>query len=256
LAAWRWRRVAAIVFYPNVRPALASARRDYGIPPAWQRALTWMREATPDPFGDPNHYWSRASDDGPRAAYAVMNWWDYGYWLMRIAHRVPVSNPTQNAATLAARFFTETDPAAAMTLLRDTRSRYILTGAEMPLRTATDPSPWQQWFPAMTQWADRPQSRYYDAFAQRRPSGELATIVVFYPAYYETMASRLYLFGGAAVTPRNSTWVMTWERRTDAQGARIARLFARGRSRPTPTPRRSPSRSVRGIIASSASIRC
>jgi dolichyl-diphosphooligosaccharide--protein glycosyltransferase len=223
--------VSAIVFYPNVRPALAGARRDYGMPSAWQRAFTWMRTSTPDPFGDPNHYWSRASDGGPRAAYAVMNWWDYGYWLMRVAHRVPVSNPTQAGASEAARFYTETDPAAAVAMLRTAHARYILTGEELPMRASAGGGVWQQWFPSIVEWAGHPQSRYYETFLRRDGNGTLTPVVVFHPAYYESMAIRLYLFGGGEATPHHSTSVIGWERRSIGGGRSYreivdARVFA------------------------------
>ena len=31
----------------------------------------------------------------PTSAYSVMAWWDYGYWIVDVARRIPVTNPTQ-----------------------------------------------------------------------------------------------------------------------------------------------------------------
>ncbi|GAI14766.1 unnamed protein product, partial [marine sediment metagenome] len=38
----------------------------------------------------------------PESSYSVMSWWDYGHWITRIAHRIPISNPFQQGASLSA----------------------------------------------------------------------------------------------------------------------------------------------------------
>ena len=47
--------------------------RALAVPPEWQEALTWLRENTPE--------------DGETK---IMTWWDYGYWILDLAQRVPV----------------------------------------------------------------------------------------------------------------------------------------------------------------------
>ncbi|MFI5179385.1 MAG: STT3 domain-containing protein [Vicinamibacterales bacterium] len=200
--------VAAVVFYPNVIPALNAVRADFGVPSAWREGLQWMRASTPEPFGDAQRYWSSNGPEQP--AYTVMNWWDYGYWVMRLAHRVPVANPTQSGATEAAQFFAETDETAALKILRAHHARYVLTGQELPARVVPDPSPWQRWFQGLIVWANQPSTRYLDSFMQRDSAGRLGAVMVFYPDYYRSMTMRLYQFGGAAVVPRNSTWAITF----------------------------------------------
>jgi len=69
-------------------------------------SLTWLRENTQDPFGNPNFYYELReplppgeSYDYPESAYGVMAWWDYGYWISRIAHRLPNANPIRKGST-------------------------------------------------------------------------------------------------------------------------------------------------------------
>jgi len=59
---------SSLVSYGRGNPASRVA-----VGPEWQEALTWLRENTPE--------------DGENK---VMTWWDYGYWILDVAHRVPV----------------------------------------------------------------------------------------------------------------------------------------------------------------------
>ena len=63
-----------------------------------------------------------------------MNWWDYGYLITQRARRVPVANPTQERATVAANFFVETDEARALAQLHDAHARYVVADWELPFR--------------------------------------------------------------------------------------------------------------------------
>ncbi len=211
-ATWRSRAavvvVSAAVFYPNVTPAIGAAERDYGMPPVWHDAMQWMRTATPEPFGDPDAYFEPLTGR-MTPTYSVMGWWDYGYWLMRDAHRVPLTNPTQLGAGAAGAFFSATDAVDAFAKLRGTGARYILTGEEMPMRNFEEPGhPWQRWFPAMALWADRPVAQYYEAFYQRSPDGTVAPTFMYYPDYFRSMAIRLYQYGGQATAQQSPTAVI------------------------------------------------
>jgi len=200
--------VSAIVFYPNVPAAIEAARRNYGMPPAWHGAMTWMRDATPEPFGNPEAYTQQIAES-IRPAYAVMNWWDYGYWLMRDAHRVPLANPTQFGAADAGAFFTATDPAAAFAKLRAAGARYILTGEELPMRNSAAPGrAWQRWFPAMAVWAGRPTRQYFEPLYQQNPDGTTSPAMVYYPDYFRSMTMRLYRYGGRAADQESATAVI------------------------------------------------
>ena len=94
--------VAGAVIAPNLVPAALTTTRAGGMPKYWFDAMLWLRDNTPQPFGDAGYYYARYGHENPPAAFTIMNWWDQGYWIVQTAHRVPVSNPTQSAAPVAA----------------------------------------------------------------------------------------------------------------------------------------------------------
>jgi len=69
----------------------------------WYNTLVWLRENSPEPFDDPEAYYNLYVAREP--GYGVLSWWDYGHWIIEVAHRVPVSNPFQQGAVEAAKFF-------------------------------------------------------------------------------------------------------------------------------------------------------
>ena len=69
----------------------------------WYNTLVWLRGNSPEPFDDPEAYYNLYVAREP--GYGVLSWWDYGHWIIEVAHRVPVSNPFQQGAVEAAKFF-------------------------------------------------------------------------------------------------------------------------------------------------------
>jgi len=127
-------------------------------------------------------------------------WWDYGYWITRIGHRVPNANPAQNAEAVK----------RVASLLLSTGDDYrgqvdILKSGYVVLDNATALGK----FYAVASWSGKTSSDYFGAY--RVPDKEgYKTIVLFYPAYYETLVSRLYSFNGEAVMPER-TVVITYK---------------------------------------------
>jgi len=96
--------IGLILFYPPLNASLASAKYPGGPPYDWYESLTWMRKNTPEPISyyelyqmpEMNKTTGRIEDyNYPPEAYGVISWWDYGHWITRIAHRIPVANPFQ-----------------------------------------------------------------------------------------------------------------------------------------------------------------
>ncbi|MHC1564944.1 MAG: hypothetical protein ACXQS6_01305, partial [Candidatus Syntropharchaeales archaeon] len=98
--------IFVVIFYPPIftprTGALDSARYTGGPQTDWYESLTWMRENTPDFATDSFNYYTLYPDiprgedyPYPSNAYGVMSWWDYGHWITRIAHRIPIANPFQ-----------------------------------------------------------------------------------------------------------------------------------------------------------------
>lgn len=181
----------------------------------WQSALTWMKDNTPAPMGDDDAYFGlyEAPAAGeefvyPESAYSVTSWWDYGYWISRIAHRIPSVNPSQAAEPIrkVAGFFLNQDAQAASEAMADLNSRYIIIDDDMPLDK----------FWAIVTWNEGRQNDYSEVYGVQY-GGELIPVKLFYPAYYETMVVRLYNFDAEAVTEVLPV-VITYEIRTQSGG--------------------------------------
>ncbi|MBA7477561.1 hypothetical protein ES707_12972 [subsurface metagenome] len=162
-----------VVFAPNVlfptpakSPTISTARAvRYAPSDAWVSSLSWMRENTPDPFdnpdayyqlgtsgkyasltslmrfypnptGDPDYYYQLGSSyPYPESAYGVMAWWDYGYWITRIARRIPNANPGQDPRAVAdvASFFISQDEQSASEVMQELGSAYVVIDYETAL---------------------------------------------------------------------------------------------------------------------------
>lgn len=216
--------VAGLAVAPNLVPAALTTTRAGGMPGYWAAAMEWLRTSTPEPFDEPGYYLSRYGDTNPRASYTVMNWWDQGYWLVQAAHRVPVSNPTQGGAPVAGAFLTATDEAAALAMLQAERARYVLVDWEMPFRDAGGGALAGR-FQNLADWAGIPTSRFYSlCYTRERDTDPWAPAWIYTEAYYQTMAYRLMVLGGAPAAPVDNTWVVRRQQRRDGDGREFCEI--------------------------------
>jgi dolichyl-diphosphooligosaccharide--protein glycosyltransferase len=161
--------------------------------PEWWQTLTWLRRKTPEPLGDAAA-WTRftpAIRPGtfpyPPQAYGVVVWWDFGYWVEYIARRIPSSNGTQAGVAETARFYLESNAAAAMQTLDRLGARYVIVDPQVggaDRGTA---------FNAIAPWIGRNPLRYDQVFMDQGQE-----VRVYLPTYYRSMAFRLYIFEGQA----------------------------------------------------------
>ena len=203
-----------LAFFPNIGPAMTAAREARHAPSdAWCGSLSWLKENTPDPFGNPNFYYELheppppgESYNYPESAYGVMAWWDYGYWITRIAHRLPNTNPSQprEATTNVACFFLSQDEDSADEIIQKLDSSYVI----IDYKTTTSK------FWAIATWAGREEAEFSDVYYLPQ-EGKL--IPLFYPEYYRSLSSRLYNFDGKAVAPESSL-VISYEERVSREG--------------------------------------
>ncbi|HWI20920.1 MAG TPA: STT3 domain-containing protein [Vicinamibacterales bacterium] len=219
--------VAGVVIAPNLMPAALTTTRAGGMPQYWFDAMEWLKTKTPEPFASPGYYLGPYGKTNPQASYTIMNWWDQGYWIVQTAHRVPVSNPTQNNAPEAASFLTATDESAALEILARHRAKYALLDFELPFRDGADGS-LQGRFQNLADWAGIPTSRFYSlCFSRRNESEGWQPTWIYREAYYQSMAYRLMVLGGGAVDPANNTWVVQIQERTDTSGRRFCEVANR-----------------------------
>ena len=204
-----------LAFYPNIGVAIY----DWVKPPSgdsvsadWHESLVWMKDHTPDPFNNPDFYYelyqrppAGEAYQYPASAYGVMSWWDYGYFITYLAHRIPNANPGQAGAPDAALFFTAQDEASGSQMLDNLGSRYVIIDYYMAIRTLYGGK-----FSAMVVWAGKDQSQFYDVFYQQNTdTGTLEAVMYYYPEYYQSMCSRLYFFGGQEWVPQQ-TLAISW----------------------------------------------
>ena len=219
-----------LAFWPNTGPfpngdgktiAIAKEAR-FAPSDAWCSSLSWLKENTPDPFGDPDFYYQLheppppgESYNYPESAYGVMAWWDYGYWITRIAHRIPVVNPGQPRVpvTNVARFFTSQDEDSANEIIQEMDSSYVILDYETAF---IDPNTASGKFWAVILWAGKEQTEFASIYLWP-DENRLIPRLLFHPEYYRSLSTRLYNFDGKAVTPE-STAVISYEEMTDEQG--------------------------------------
>jgi asparagine N-glycosylation enzyme membrane subunit Stt3 len=227
---WRaWSAVAVVAagaFIPNLSLGAWSAVRPSGLSPEWTPAFDWLRTSTPEPFDDASYYTAVYRDTPLRLPdYAVMAWWDAGYWLAGIARRPPIANPTQAGANVAGAFFASTDEASAVSILERARGRYVVAEENLPF-IAIDGRTLVGKFEGVVTWAGLPTSRYYQQLLVRNPSGLLEPRFVFTADYYRSMAFRLVVLGGAAADRATGPTVFSWAPRAMSDGAVIGEVVA------------------------------
>jgi len=194
-------------------------------------ALVWMRDNTPEPLGDGDAYYTAPDQVDaarrfhyPPSAYGVMCWWDYGYWVTGVAHRIPNANPTQRGAREAARFYTATDESDALSLLREMGSRYVIVDGGLPmLATGGSPNPTGK-FGALARWADKPVEEFFETYHRRNALGQLEPVTLFYPEYFRSMAVRLFLYGDTGFEPRGPFQVARFREVTTTDGRVVKQL--------------------------------
>jgi oligosaccharyl transferase (archaeosortase A-associated) len=208
--------VILLVFVPNIGPAINAAEAGYSAPSdAWLQSLSWLKENSPEPMGNPEAYYELYERPSygenytyPATAYGVMAWWDYGHLITQISHRIPVSNPFQQGAKNAANFFTALDESTANQLMDELGAKYVVID-DKAINIIT-------LLPSMATWSGKEKSEFFEAFyVPKEGSGDWG--VFYYPDYYRTMASRLYTFEGKAVTPK-STIVISYQENKAGDG--------------------------------------
>ncbi|MCJ7523064.1 MAG: hypothetical protein MUP21_12735, partial [Dehalococcoidia bacterium] len=218
-----------LVFYPNIGMAINNANRLSRPGTEWHESLVWMRENTPDPFQDADFYYElyekppgREAYNYPDSAYGVLAWWDYGHWITYIAHRIPNANPHQVGATAVAIFFTSQDEASANLLIDELGSRYVIIDLAMALHEINPEKDEYGSFYAMLEWAGKEETDFFEVYYRRGESGKYEPEILYYPEYYRSMSSRLYIFDGKEWTPQK-TVVISWTEKelTDSKGNKL-----------------------------------
>jgi oligosaccharyl transferase (archaeosortase A-associated) len=199
-----------LVFYPNFGRVEALAGQQYIMTRGWYNSMLWLKDNSPEPFGDPEFYYEiyppKDEFEYPQTAYGVMSWWDYGYFIMQIAHRIPNANPGQAGAIQAGKFFTAQNESSANQVADELGVKYVVIDNAM----ATGK------FYAMVDWAGGNLSKFYDYYYQQTQDGGQWGML-YHPAYYNSTVIRLYNFDGKAVNSTESI-VISYKVNTAGEG--------------------------------------
>jgi len=202
--------VFLLVFLQNISLSRQVASQiPYAPTDGWQEALIWIDENTPQPLGDSDAYYGLyeappwgVDFDYPESAYGVTSWWDYGYWISRIAHRIPSANPSQEPEAIrnVANLFLSQDESTTSEIVEKLDSSYII--ADYPVAVTK--------FHALPTWAGLDESQYYDIFVVPFEEEQNRLVLLYYPEYYKTLYARLYNLNDEPVDTEYP-WVITWE---------------------------------------------
>jgi oligosaccharyl transferase (archaeosortase A-associated) len=159
----------------------------------WYSSLLWLKDNSPEPFDNPEFYYElyppRDEFEYPETAYGVMSWWDYGYFITQISHRIPNANPGGGYRVRVARFFTAQNESSANELADRLDSKYVVIDSAMTIGK----------FYAMVEYAGGSEDDFYEVYYLPMEEGG-QFIPLYYPAYYYSTVVRLYNFDGKAVT--------------------------------------------------------
>lgn len=212
---WQTAAMAALALFavlPDAAGIEAQYGRYYPVFTDYRKAYEYLRTQTPEPLGADGFYarFVRPPEGQPYpyppSAYGVMNWWDIGHHVTALGRRIPVANPYQSGAETAATFFLERDPAIAVEQLRQLRARYVIVGPDMLMNRLEDMHPGSGGIDTMPQWINRRRSDMYRMAIREEPT-VVRQMLVFFPAYFETMAARLALYAGEATEAESITLV-------------------------------------------------
>ncbi len=165
------------------------AATDRGPDPDWIETTHWIREHVPEP------------GSAPINTYGILNWWDSGYYLVSLAGRPPFSNPTQSGAAAAARLYLDTSATNVRVALQANSLRYVLTDALITV-VPVSPTAISGKFPALAVWASLVPGDFFRLVHLPGEGGRLEPRFAFFPSYFKTLHSRLYLYGGKRAEPR------------------------------------------------------
>ena len=209
-----------VFFFNIVKSKDVASGAPFAPSDAWQSSLLWMKNNTPEPFGDTDAYYQlyELPPDGkgyeyPQSAYGVTSWWDYGYWITRIAHRLPNTNPSQDPDPIkkTAELFLSSNETRVREIVKELGSSYIIADYAMLTNK----------FWAIVTWAEQEQNKYIGIYYVTYES-QLVPVQLFLPEYYSNLIVRLYNFDGKAVT-NETPMVVSYEEKVDKKSGNTYR---------------------------------
>lgn len=202
-----------LILATNLPASIRAVSFDGGIDSNWRAALEWLKNNSPEPMGASragSRLWLRPRSGNfpyPPSAYGVLTWWDYGYQVSYLAHRIPNANGAQIHAGSVAQFLTATSSDRAQSVLKALGTKYAIL----------DPTEVTSYWHAIVLWAGGDDAQYRKRVFAVGPDGKGIPLFVYLPDFYRSMASRLYIFDGKSTGTnlRFSVFVTRRERAAD-----------------------------------------
>ena len=198
----------ALIYLPNLPIAIAHAKTDAGPPKEWREALAWLRDHTPEPFGDAQAYYETYPRPYPETEYGVLTWWDYGHWIIALGRRVPTSNGFQSGASGVAQFYLSQTETEALEAGGERKVRYVVTDESLTLPQFEQLTPSNGKIRGMAGRVRRSPDDLVEVF-YREVDGRLVPFLGLKPEYYRSMLVRLETFKGEA-QPGDGVSVVMW----------------------------------------------
>jgi oligosaccharyl transferase (archaeosortase A-associated) len=165
-----------VLILPTAMEAVSITDATSMIAGDWYETLNWLEK---------NSNTTSWYDDPYRAPeYGVMNWWDYGNWILYQAKRPVVANNFQVGIEDSSRFFLSESEETATKILDARRARYIITDYSMLYGKLS----------AIATWANQDPSTYQTL----RDMGTYITAIPTRKLMQTTMV-RLHLFDGSSM---------------------------------------------------------
>ncbi|MEF8905678.1 MAG: oligosaccharyl transferase, archaeosortase A system-associated, partial [Haloarculaceae archaeon] len=178
----------------------------------WDSTLDWMAANTPveGTYGTGGaasiQYYGtyERTDDYAygEGEYGVMSWWDYGHWITVLGERIPVANPFQQNARLAANYLladNETEANELMVSDDGEQTRYVMLDYQMGLagtRKFSAPAAWEEDHDVTSGDLSTP------VYVVNRQTGSVQVgYGVQSQRSMESMRTRLYQYHGSATGP-------------------------------------------------------
>jgi dolichyl-phosphooligosaccharide-protein glycotransferase len=214
-----WRRrivlggvIAAIVFSFDINLSIQQmSSLNYGGGRDWLQALDWLRQHSPEPFGDGSHWTGyfprlKAGQNSTLRppAWGIAVWWDVGYMVEALSQRIPmvngfgagISERDAGERTLGmARFYSSTASGGAVDLLRRLQARYVVVDDRYAV-VANTARP--NLLPTVLSAAGLDPAAVYRPL-WKEENGSLTRVYFFLEDYYRNIAVRLYLNDGDAI---------------------------------------------------------
>jgi dolichyl-diphosphooligosaccharide---protein glycosyltransferase len=177
----------------------------------WYDGLMWLNINSPDPGVDYLKIYNQENFSYPNTSYGVLSWWDYGHYVTVIGKRIPITSPFQDNAHQVAQFFLATEEKNADKLAEELGAKYVIIDSD------TIGSK----FANLPLWAygknesDKYQEYYYQSSGKQ--SGVYDKVLTLKSDFFNSLASRLYLFDGTEVNGSGGYLVQYQDKDIDGQ---------------------------------------